>query len=554
MRAALLLLTLLVLGGVGFWMMQSGAEPSLPPGEGGGRTVAETNPGGEPAGSLPGGVVATHRQAVAIDPGELSDRPTVCLRVIDHRNERPVGGAVVRRLLTGADLAFTDERGVALVPLKERAQLSVVSDGYLLRLAPARLGSDEQNPQVVRLVRDEWSSVRRFAFVDPEGDPVTDAFVRLRAAQGAQLVDNSRSSTLDDVERSAWSNHLMMASREVSRDQHVHAGAKDRHVYHATEEVLSVRFIASGGYRLEAATTTGLVATMPLTVAQGPEPPVQVVRMVAGAFVAGVVMDTASAPLAEATVTVQGGDPLGLSATTGPDGAFTIGPLSTGPRTLLVRHAIHKPVAVENVPVPSDEQRVRLAPLQRTPLRGCVRSRPGLKPIANATLIWQVAGGGSITARTAKDGTIELQAAGSIAARLIVQAPQHVTYAELVDPGAAFANYDLLPAVTGVRVEAGLSATIEGVAFGNNGFPLANASVRWRPANPATVPGLPGRRVLEGGILALPDVTTTDSSGAFVLETTRFGRGTLTLNDAKDVSLPVTAVAGQRVQGLELGR
>ena len=293
---------------------------------------------------------------------------------------------------------------------------------------------------------------------------------------------------------------------------------------------------------------------MKLTVAQGPEPPVQVVRMVAGAFVSGVVMDTASAPLADAEITIQGGDPLALAATTGADGAFTIGPMPPGSRTLLVRHAVHKPIAVESVPVPSDSQRIRLEPLRRTPLRGRVRSRPGLQPIANATLIWQVAGGGAITARTASDGTFELQAAGSIAARLIVQAPQHITYAELVDPGAAFADYDLLPAVPDARVEGGLSATIEGVAFGANGFPLANASVRWRPANKSGVVGMPGRRVLEGATLELKDVTTTDSSGAFVLETTNFGPGTVTLNDATDDALQVTAIAGQRVKGLELGR
>ncbi|MFN3243003.1 MAG: carboxypeptidase-like regulatory domain-containing protein [Planctomycetota bacterium] len=552
MRAALLLLTLLVLAGAGYWLMQSGSETSLPPG--GGDVSSAGDGQREAVGELPEGVVATNRDAVEIDPGELADRPTVCLRVIDHRSERPVPGAIVRRLLTGADLAFTDEQGIALVPLGEAAQLAVVRDGYLMRLAPARLGSDEQNPLVVRMLTDAWSTVRRFAFVDAAGDPVADVSVRLRPAPDAQLVDNVRVSTLDQIELRAWSEHLMMAAKEVSRDQHVHAGAEDRHVYHATDAALAVRFVASGAYRLEAATTTGLVATMDVDVRLGPEPPVQVVRMVAGAFVSGVVMDTASAPLAAANVTIQGGDPLGLEATTGDDGVFTIGPLPRGPRTLLVRHAVHKPVAVERVAVPSDDQRIRLEPLQRTPLRGCVRSRPGLQPIAGATLIWQVAGGGAITARTAADGTFELQAAGSIAARLIVQAPRHVTYAELVDPGAAFANYDLLPALTEVRVEHGLTATIEGVAFGANGFPLANASVRWRPANQSTATGMPGRRVLEGGTLELTDVTTTDSAGAFVLETTNFGAGTLTLNDQSDRSLSVTAVAGQRVKGLELGR
>ena len=76
MRAALLLLTLLVLGGVGFWLMQSGPEPSLPPGGGGaeGETF-EPGAGGSPAGSLPTGVVARRTEAVDIDPGYLCAFP-----------------------------------------------------------------------------------------------------------------------------------------------------------------------------------------------------------------------------------------------------------------------------------------------------------------------------------------------------------------------------------------------------------------------------------------------------------------------------------------------
>ena len=555
MRAVtFVVLALVVLGAAAMWAFGDGVfgpdvAPPLPPG-------AATDDHGDgataPVGALPDGVTATRTEDRDIDPGPLADRPTVCLRVIDHGTERPVAGAVVRRLQTGADLAFTDERGLAFVPLEEPAQLSVLHDGYLIRLAPARLGSDEQRPQVVRMLRDKWSSVRRFAFVGPDGRPVADAFARIRVAQRAPLVHNGIGAAQDPVAQRAWSEHMMMAGREVSRDLHVHAGNEDDHVYRSSGEVLVVRFLAAGDYTLEAATTSGLVATMPVTVAVGPEPPVQNVRMQPGAFVRGQVLDTASRPLAAASVSLQGGDPLGLVATSDAAGAFAIGPLVAGTRTLLVRHPMHRPRAIEDVAAPSDGLRVRLEPLERTPLRGRVRARPGLEPIADANVIWQIAGGGAVTARTAADGTFELQAAGTIAARLLIQAPGYVTYAELVDPGAPFADYDLLPAVTDVRVAHGLTATLEGVVFGANGFPLANASVRWRPATGASAPGLPGRRVLEGGLLELPNVTTTDSAGAFVLETTSFGRGTLSANGGDGPSLETTAVAGKRVQGIEL--
>ena len=556
MRAALLLLALVAFGGVVLWFARSSALDA-PPG-----AVA---PSGGPAGhapsgpapdtmALPEGVEATRTEVVEIDPGRLADRPTVCLRVVEHDGEQPVAGAIVRRLSTGADLAFTDERGLAFVPLKEPAQLAVVAEGFLLRLAPARPGSDEQDPQTVRLVTDVWSCVRRFTFLDSQDQPVDDVFVRLPAASASPVSVDRRASALDQVERRAWSEHLMMVSREVSRDQDLHAGAADDHVYRAVAAALTVRFVAPGRYRLQAATTSGLVAAAVVDVRSGPEPPTQVVRMAAGGAVSGRVTDTSGVGLSGARVTLQGGDPLGLTATTDAGGDFEIGPLPSSAQTLLVRHALHSPAAIEGVPVPSSGQRVRLEPLQRTPLRGRVRTRPSLQALAGATVIWQVAGGGAVTTRTGVDGTFELQAAGDIAARLIVQAPRHLTYSELVDPGAGFADYDLLPAATDDRVASGLTATFEGVVFGPGGFPLGDASVRWRPSNPGPRPFAPGRRVLEGAVVELADVIKTDAAGAFVLETARFGPGDLVVSGPRQLEYAATATAGQRLQGLELGR
>ena len=547
MRVALLLLTLLALGSAGYWALQGGGEVAPPSGVG---VAAPAGGAAAPAGALPDGVVATRTEAVDIDPGDLADAPTVCLRVVDQRSGAPVAGALVRRLQTGADLSFTDERGLAFVPLEEPAQLAVVREGYLMRLAPARLGSDAARPQVVELLVDTWSTVRRFLFVDPAGDPV-DALVRLRPSGDPQPRDNGAATARDPVTARAWSEHLMMATREVSRDQHLHAGARDEHVFRAAADVLTVRFCADGDYRVEAATTTGLVGEAAVRVAAGPQPAVQVVQMSAGVVVAGVVVDPSGRGIQGAELRLQGGDPLGLQATTGADGAFAVGPLPQGPCTLLVRHTLHAPTAVQGVQAPSSGRRVVLTPLPRTPLRGRVRARPGLAPIAGATVLWQVAGGGAVTAKTAEDGVFELQAAGAIAARLVVQAPGFLTYAELVDPGASFAHYDLLPAGTDQRVTAGLTATLEGVVYGEDGLPRPNASVRWRPANASPPTGAPGRRVLQGGALELAGVTRTDAAGIFVLETARFGRGRLTIDDAEDAALQVTATAGERRRGLD---
>jgi len=556
MRRGSLVLILVVLAGVGFWLMQPDVEPPLPPQPGGGdsgQTTVQAAPD-KPEVGLPSDVVATRTEVAEIDPGELTDEPTVFFRVVDSAEGHPIEGAAIRRLASGADLAVTGEDGMALVPLATAAQLAVVCEGYMLRMVPARPGTDPDHPREVTMVADDLSCVRRFEFVDESDQPLGDVFVQMRLAPGSLPVDNTRGLKLDAVRQRAWQEHRMMSARDVARDLHVNAGNLDDHVYRATDGKLEVSFIVSADYILQAATTSGLVASATFSVARGPEPPVQVVRMVPGGRISGFVADTSGAPIEGAALSVQGGDPLGLVAKTRADGSFELGPLSRGPHTLLFREDLHHPVVLEGVAAPYEGQQVRMEPLPRMPLRGRVRARPGLEPIAGASVVWQIAGGGSVTVQTDGEGVFEMRTAGDIAARLVVQAPNYVAYAEMVDPGAPFADYDLLPAAPQVRVEQGLTATLEGVAFGPDGFPVANASVRWRPTNFRGTPGLPGRRVLEGRKLDLPDVIVTDEAGAFVLETTRFGAGRLTLGDARQLSLQVTAVAGQRVQGLELGR
>ena len=81
---------------------------------------------------------------------------------------------------------------------------------------------------------------------------------------------------------------------------------------------------------------------------------------------------------------------------------------------------------------------------------------------------------------------------------------------------------------------------------------VANAAVRWRPASPTGGVGIPGRSVLEGASLLLPGVATTDSSGAFVIETNQFGGGSVSLQKNPSQAVMTTAVAGQTKNGLEL--
>ncbi len=538
------------------------ADPDVPPPpNAGGEPATVATPPASGSGADAGadapatGLVATRARVSARPaPTGLADAPTAWLQVVDHNTARPVAGAAVRRVQDGAELTFTDERGLAGVPLKEHEQLAVVFDGYLLRLVPTRLGSTEGEPQEVRLVRDEWSFVRRFYFAAPGGNPVGEAFVRFRpAAAPPKHVAAPPGPTGDAVLQRAWTEHNMLASRPVCADVPVQLGvwAEDR--VHRLPERAEVRFVGSGDFTIEAATANGLVARAELRIDTRLRVDTNSVRiaLAPGAFVAGTVADrTAAAAVAGAEVSVQGGEPLGLVATSAGDGTFRIGPLLPGPVTLHARHGDHEPLAVGPVTAPANDVRIALQPLPRTSLRGRVRARPALQPLPRASVSWTPPGGAAVVVTTGDDGSFVLPATGEQDARLSVMALGYVPYAELVAPGSPFADYDLWPAGTPERVAAGLTAVLEGVVLDAENKPVAGAPVRLQPAQRTTVAGTPGRRVLEGGALELPLVTTTGTDGAFRLETNQFGAGRLFVTAER--AIDVTANAGQTTGNLRL--
>jgi Carboxypeptidase regulatory-like domain len=505
-------------------------------------------------GALGGTVVATRLQAVAPEPAPLADQPTAWLCVTDHTLGKPVAGAAVRSVQRGGDLAFTDERGFAALPLREREQLAVIADGYLLRLVPTRLGTTEAEPQPVALVGDAWSPRRRLEL--PRHD-AAEVVIRLRPLDPSAQTPSPMTST-DPVLTRAWTEHGMLAGRPACADVPVQQGVFAADRVHRLRSGAVVRFTATGRYAAEAATANGLVARTEFTIGSGENAPLPLrLELVPGARAEGVVVDrTDGAPVAGAKLTVSGGDPLGLLATTGADGAFAIGPLLPGTLSLDVRSDDHEPLASGPLPATAKDLRIQLAPLPGTTLRGRVRARPGLQPLAGATVAWQPQGSGVRTVVTGADGTFALRATGATAARLQIQAPGHVLYAELVDPTAPFADYDLWPADRAVRLELGLSASFEGVVQAADGSPVPGVAVRWLP-QAATAPSMGAgalRRVLEGAVLDLPGVATTGADGAFVLETNRFGPGRVAIDAAAASAIELEAIAGRTRNDLRLRR
>jgi hypothetical protein len=540
-------------GGPAAWF--SGTEVAPPGATGNGAGTDASSSAGAAPGGVGKGTVATRAEPQRPNTEGLADAPTACLQVVDHATMKPVVGAAVRRVQGGAEIGFTDERGLAALPLADREQLAVVLDGYLLRLVPTRLGSTEAEPQQVLLVRDVWSWRRSFQFVDPEGKRVAEAFVRFRPREPSTA--RSPVPAADPLLQRAWTEHTMLAGRPVCESEPVQLGSFAENRVHRLGDGAEVRFSCPGVFTLEVATPGGLVGSRELSIEGGAGAAGEAVRiqLVRGETVSGLVVDAAtSQPLAQAELTVQGGEPLGLVATTAADGAFALGPLLPGRVTLNVRHGDCEPQAVGPLSAPAAGVRIALQPLPQTSLRGRVRSRPELTPLAGATIVWSPGAGAAVTATSKADGTFVLPATGTTAAKLLVQAPGHQSYAELVEPGSAFADYDLWPGTMAVRLEKQLSSMLQGVVVDAEGRPVVDATVRWHPAQQVAAGGAPGRRVLEGGTLELPLVATTGTDGSFALETNYFGPGKLTLVGAETAAgrIDVQATAGKTLNGLRL--
>jgi hypothetical protein len=499
-----------------------------------------------PAGTL----VARAAVPAVPSPGDgLADRPTAWLQVVDRDQGTPLAGAAVRRVRSGAELAFTDAHGLAAVPLGEPEQLAVVLDGYLLRMAPTAPGSSEAAPQTVRLVRDRWSLVVDCDFAPPPGRAADVVCVRFRL-QG-KPGPGPAAVAADPVVARAWYEHELLAGQAVCRDVPVQIGAFQEERVHRLTKGTAVRFLVPGTYTVEAATAEGLCGSAEFRVDAMASPVRVPVALVQGAVLRGTVLG-AGRPLAGAELRLQGGDPLDLLATSGADGSFALGPLLPGNVTVLVRHAEHRAAAAGPF-APGAAARIVLEPLPSTSLRGRVRKRPGLAPVAGAQVVWQPGGGAPVAVHTQADGTFVVAAAGEGDGRLSVVAPGCLAYTELVAPGAPFADYDLWPHERTERVAAGLTAGLQGVVVDAAQRPLAGLAVRWVPAQPAPPTPPTGRRVLDGGAPVLPQTVTSAADGSFVLETDQFGPGRVELV-AGGASLQATAAAGTVCADLRLVR
>lgn len=496
------------------------------------------------------------RQAV-----DLADAPTAFLQVSDRETGAPVIGASVHRYQGGEVLNFTDDRGCCGVPLQKPAQLVIAADGYLLRLCPTQPhDSKVDNPQLVQLLPDRYTLRCRFHFVDASGAPVAGVHVRFRPQQPIARASPGPAVPLavqrgDAVLQRAWTEHCMIANQAAFTEMRVQLGHLNSSRVHTLRGDDMVRFCSSGTYELDAATDDGLVGRAAFQAETVVDDPLTV-RLQHGDYVQGRIRDAVSgAPIAAAQVHVRGGDPLDCMATTAADGSFRLGPLAAGAVELELRHLDHGSTITDPIVVGSGETLLQMPPLPAASLRGRVRSKPQLLPLAGATVSAIDALGGAANTTTADDGTFALRIGGKDAVRLSIAAPGFLPYGELVQPDGAYQEYELWPADTATRLASGMTGVLSGLVVDANGHPVPGIAVRFYPDQPV-LPQVQGdRRVLDGGALALPLAVTAGNDGAFRLETQHLGTGALVPMDGKTQppgGLRVEVIGGKTVGGLHV--
>jgi hypothetical protein len=569
MRTPLLAIVAVIALGVAGWLVLRTED--LPPAQGGaspgaqaGTAAGTTN--GTPAapGSSPQdgpAVPAVHAADAELrTPVDLADRPTAWLQVVAAADGAPVPGAAVYRLDTRADTAaitFTDAAGIAGLPLKRPEQLFVAMRGYLLRQAATQLGSTADRPQQVQLEADRYSLRVVLRFTLPGDRRPAEVRVRLRPLweqKGPELPQPVSLRGASEAVLRAWREQGTIAMLRPVPEVHVQLGPfnQDRVFVCAAED--QVGFAAPGLYMVDAATRDGFVGRATLDAAGATGAPF-VVALQPGRAIRGTVRSAATgAPVAHAEVVVLGGDPLELAAVTDDAGRFALGPLADGSFSLEVRHRDYELGRAGPVAAGTDGVAVQLDALPATALRGRVRARPSLQPIAGAKASVVDALGKPMTATTDQDGWFVLRGSGKSSVRLVVAAEHFMPYSELIDPGAPAYDYDLWPAETATRLREKLTAVLSGTAVDEAGEPLPGASLRLAPERALPAPATLDRRVLLGGALPLPLVTTAGPDGSFQLETQCEGPGSLTVVDTAGTGapLPVEVVLGSTISGLQV--
>lgn len=516
----------------------------------------------------PSGVQA-ERTAVAA-PG-VADGPGVRIRFVDARTREAVAGGRAVDFVGDVVSPAAGADGEVTLQGARAGRIAFIADGYLAKLPQAgdedavalaeaaRSGGAAQVP----LRRDDYTLPCTLRFTDAEGRPVAVpvrfsiacldeppptamSFPTARLGPGARV---------DEAIQRAWQQHVAVQMLPVGAPSRLHLGVQSHgRVYEAEAGTAEMRFVAAGRYTVTAvAAAAELAGERVIHVAVGASGPFDI-RLVPGRFASGVAVDAGDGrPLPGVAVRLlDGGPAVAVECETDAEGKFRLGPVAA-PRVEVHAASSRHLDLVSTVPV-GEEVRLALTPRPVLRLRGVVRQQPNLAPIAGAEVLVRRAGEVDARCLTAEDGTFALETTLE-RPELVVRAPDHLTWVELIREESAHLVCDLLLADPEARVRAGLTAFVEGRVLGPAGAPAAGVAVQLLGDEAMIPEGLPNRVVCEGHVLPLRPLAVTDSEGRFALEWHQSGTFRLVAADGIATAadgLPVRVVLGERIRDLVL--
>ena len=530
-----------------FVVSSGGADAPSPDGIADVAPAANAQPASAPGERDPSASAAT---ATALElqrvPVDLATDVTAVLQVIDVTSGMPVEGAAVYRM-RGAEnesaIAYSDARGIAPLPLSKPTQLMIAKAGYLLRMAPTQLGSTAESPQQARLVRDTISARGKFRVRRPDGSSPDDVCVVARPTR-AEKQDQpmpEKARVADEETQRAWREQRTLAAVRAVPELHVQLGFHNAAFVHVLRADDEIAFVESGAFAIEAATADGFCKSFVVDTANCGNGAIDVVLQ-QGAQLRGAVRFQGGGPAEGAWIEVDGGDPLRLVARSGADGTFVIGPLTDGERRLRIRHRDSE-AATFGPFAPTAFAEVALVALPQESIRGRIVAAGEGKPIrgASASLLQQ--DGYPLVVPADDEGYFAAVVRGSDAIRMNAGAEGFLTHSELVAPSQSFV-VELWPASQERRLELGLTSLLSGVVVDANNAPMPRIGVRFVPDSPDIAS--PGRRLLAGGPLSLPQAITTGADGSFVLEVASFGGGLVQAIDGTSSQANGVRVEAQR--------
>ena len=548
MRALVALGVVLAAAVAVFVVSSGGADAPSPDGIADVAPAANAQPATAPGERDPSAPAAA---ATALEPQrvpvDLATEITAVLHVIDTTSGLPVEGAAVYRM-RGAEnesaIAYSDARGIAPLPLSKPTQLMVAKAGYLMRMAPAQLGSTAESPQMARLVRDTISARGKFRFRRPDGSSPDDVCVVVRPTR-ADKQDQpmpERARVADEETQRAWREQRTLAAVRAVPELHVQLGFHNAAFVHVLRADDEIAFVESGAFAIEVSTPDGFCKSFVVDTVNFGNGTIDV-ALQQGAQLRGSVRFQGGGPAEGAWIEIDGGEPLRLVARSAADGSFAIGPLADGERRLRVRHRDSE-AATFGPFAQTAFADIALVALPQESIRGRIVAAGSGAPIrgASASLLQQ--DGYPLVVPADDEGYFAAVIRGADALRMNAGAEGFLTHSELVSKGAPSVVVELWPASQERRVEIGLTGLLSGVVVDANNAPMPRIGVRFVPDSPDIAS--PGRRLLAGGALSLQQAITTGADGSFVLEVAASGGGLVQAIDGTSSQANGVRVDAQR--------